>query len=677
MNRLTAAWDRLPRDGRDTLFQLAVVGWTLLPHADHLPAWCVALAVAMLGWRGALAMRGGPLPSRWAVGAVLAGAIGMTLWTQGTLLGKEPGVTMLVVLMTLKTLELRARRDALVVFFLGFFLVLTNFLYSQSLAVAVSMLLSVWGLLTALVLAHMPVGRPALAQAGGLAARAALLGAPLMLLLFLLFPRVGPLWGPPADAAGRTGLSGTMRMGAVAEIANDDSIAFRVRFAGTLPTAAAMYFRGPVLGRFDGVDWSRLTPTVAAAERLRPQLRLHGTPVRYEMTLEPSRLPLLPLLEATPDQPDAAPAIDGWPAVMGADLQWRLDRALDERVRFSASAWPDFRHGPTERQPALVDWLALPAGYNPRTLQWVLNLRAEPALARAGARTLAERLLRHIREGGYEYTLQPGTYGRDAIDEFWLDRRSGFCEHFAASFVVIMRALGVPARVVTGYQGTDPLPVDGYWIVRQSNAHAWAEYWVEGEGWVRADPTGAVAPDRIRRPGQALSRTGLVASAFRGVSPELMESIRALWGGVNNRWNQWVLGYSRKDQFDLLRSLGVPTPSWEALADLLIGLLAGAAVAGAGWAAWDRRRQDPWQRLQQRIQHQLGRLGVNVAPHDPPRRRASATRAALGERGEVLARALEALDAQRYGQPGPPRPQPGWWRHFARAAQRARATSAP
>ena len=162
---------------------------------------CRADWVAALAAR--LAVSGMPLPARWHVVVVLAIAVGLTWWSERTLLGREAGVTMLVVLMALKTLELRARRDAMVVFFLGFFLVLTNFLYSQSLVVALSMLVSVWGLLTALVLAHMPVGRPPLLRAGVLAARAALLGLPLMVLLFALFPRMAPLWGMPQDAAGR------------------------------------------------------------------------------------------------------------------------------------------------------------------------------------------------------------------------------------------------------------------------------------------------------------------------------------------------------------------------------------------------------------------------------------------------------------------------------------------
>jgi len=671
LGSLGSAWQRLPRDARDTLFQLIVIAWTIVPHLGHVKPWCGVLGAAMLAWRARLALRGGPLPGRWAVAAVLVLAAALTLWSERTLLGKEAGVTMLVVLMTLKTLELRARRDALVVFFLGFFLVLTNFLYSQSLLVALSMLLSVWGLLTALVLAHMPVGRPPLARAGGLAARAALLGAPLMVLLFVLFPRLGPLWGMPGDAAGRTGLSGSLRLGGVAEVANDESVALRVRFFGNVPEPQALYFRGPVLGSFNGNDWTRLVPSFPPPARLRADLELLGEPLRYEMTVEPSRLPMLPLLEITPERPGSGPQIEGWPGTQRADLEWQLERPVTERLRFEASAWPLHRHGPRQRLLGLRDWVDLPPGYNPRTLQWATELRARPEYRQADARTLAGALLQHIRSGDYSYTLEPGPYGRDAIDEFWLDRRIGFCEHFAAAFVVILRALDVPARIVTGYQGTDPVPVDGYWIVRQSNAHAWAEYWQPGEGWVRVDPTAAVAPDRIQRGRSLAPRPGLVAGAFGNVSPELAARMRQAWELVNNRWNQWVLNYSRGQQFDLLRQIGFSSPSWQDLASALILLLAGGSLAGVAWAVWDRRRQDPWQRLQSRVQRRLAALGVEVALHDAPRTRAQRVRLQLGTRGEALALELDALDRQRYASPGKALTDRRWWTRFASAARAA------
>jgi hypothetical protein len=423
-------WSRLPREARDVLFLLAVMGWTVLPHLSHLPGWCAALAATVLAWRAMLALSNAKLPRRWALFAVLAVAVGLTLWTHETLLGKDAGVTMLVVLMVLKTLELRARRDALVVFFLGFFLVLTNFLYSQTLAVAAAMVMSVWGLLTALVLAHMPVGRPSLRRAGALAGRAALFGAPLMVLLFVLFPRVGPLWGLPNDAMSATGLSSTMRMGSVAEVANDGSVALRLRFDGRAPLPQTLYLRGPVLSQFDGVEWRR-SDAVSALRGA--QVRVAGEPVRYEMTLEPSRLPLLPVLELTPDRPGAAPQVDGWGFRQRGDLEWTTRRPVTERLRFSATAWQRFEHGPQGPVPDLLEFLRLPDGYNPRTLSWAQALQArQPG---ADASQLARAVLEHISRGGYGYTLLPGIYGdeqgRHAIDEFWLDRKEGFCEHFA------------------------------------------------------------------------------------------------------------------------------------------------------------------------------------------------------------------------------------------------------
>lgn len=237
-------WSRLPRDARDTLFLLGVIAWTVLPHGSHLPAWAMVLTATVLLWRGRLAVVNAALPGRWVLVAVLMAAIGLTFFSYRTLLGKEPGVTLAVALMALKTLELRARRDAFVVFFLGFFIILTHFLYSQSLLVAAAMLVSVWGLLTAVVLAHMPVGQPSLRQAGGLALRTALLGAPVMALLFVLFPRIGPLWGVPHDGVSTTGLSNTMKMGSVAEVARDDAIALRVKFEGVRPRSPTCTFAG-------------------------------------------------------------------------------------------------------------------------------------------------------------------------------------------------------------------------------------------------------------------------------------------------------------------------------------------------------------------------------------------------------------------------------------------------
>ncbi len=651
-------WKHLPRETRDTLFLLAVIGWTVMPHVMHLPLWCGLLTAAVLLWRARLAITNAALPGRWTLVAVLALAAVLTFWSYRSLLGKEPGVTLAVVLMGLKTLELRARRDAFVVFFLGFFLVLTHFLYSQSLGVAAAMLVSVWGLLTALVLAHMPVGQPSLRQAGVLSLRTAMYGAPVMILLFVLFPRIGPLWGVPQDGKFKTGLSNTMRMGTVAELAQDDSVAMRVRFLdGQTPPPEAMYFRGPVLSQFDGTEWNASLSSLAPS---RSELRTRGRSYRYEATFEPLRMNLLPLMEAT-TQIDP---IDNVNLTRRESLTWGTQRIMLERLRVNATASIDFSYGPLQKTPVLREFLALPTGFNPRTLAWARQLAADPSHASDTPAQFARAVMQYIRTGGFTYTLAPGLYGeadpRASIDEFWLDRKEGFCEHFASAFVVVMRALGVPARVVTGYQGADPLPVDDFYIVRQSYAHAWAEYWQEGIGWVRADPTSAVAPDRIVRSRNLAPAPGFMAGALGNVSPELMARLRNGWEAINNRWNQWVLNYSRGQQVDLMKKLGFDSPSWEDVTLLLIGALSGLSLLGALWAWWDRRRQDPWQRQAQQLRAALKSLGLSAAEHDAPRALAAQVAQRFGQKGSALAELLHRFDAQRYGRDALTRPSSPW-----------------
>ena len=663
-------WKRLPREPRDTFFLLAVIAWTVLPHASHLPAWSIVLTATVLLWRARLAITGGALPGRWVLIGVVLLAIALTLWSYRSLLGKEPGVALAVALMALKTLELRARRDAFVVFFLGFFIVLTHFLYSQSLPVAVAMLVSVWGLLTALVLAHMPVGQPSLARAGALAARTALFGAPLMALLFVLFPRVGPLWGVPQDGINSTGLSNSMRMGSLTEVVRDDSIAMRVRFDGPAPPPSEMYFRGPVLTRFDGTEWTPLgLPFAPLSFPPRPpMLKTQGATLGYEVTLEPMRLASLPLLEAT----TAVTPFEGYRVVPRDDLQWLADRPLLDRIRFRAEAHTQFTLGRPRRDGELFEATELPPGYNPRTFAWARAFRADPRNG-STATAFAQAVLRHITTGGFTYTLAPGDYGRNGVDEFWLDRKEGFCEHFASAFVVVMRAAGFAARVVTGYQGTDLPAYDGYYIVRQSSAHAWAEFWQTGVGWVRADPTGAIAPDRIGRSSRLVSRPGLVVGAIDAVSPELVESLRRGWEAVNNRWNQWVLNYSRGQQLDMLKNIGFASPSWEDLATLLVGALSTLALVGAAWAWFDRRRVDPWVHQLDRMKRALRPLGIAAAPHETPRTLAERIRERLGAAGDALTTMLAALETQRYGKASAKRPDAALTRAFTAESRRLRS----
>ena len=289
----------LPREARDTLFLLTVIAWVIAPQVNNLPLWCSGMVTALLLWRGYLAVQGLALPSRWWLLGLLMLASGATYYSHHTLLGRDAGVTYVVVLLSLKTLEMRAQRDTFVIFFLGFFTLLSNFFYSQSLVTAMVMLVGLLGLLTALVNSHMPVGRPPLLQSAKMAGWMALLGAPIMVALFMLFPRIAPLWGVPGDAmAGRTGLSSSMQVGTIASLALDDSVALRIRFDGPAPRMGEMYFRGPVLSSFDGREWGPPQPFLPSRAASIAQLQVEGSAYAYQVTLEPNNKPWILVLDA-------------------------------------------------------------------------------------------------------------------------------------------------------------------------------------------------------------------------------------------------------------------------------------------------------------------------------------------------------------------------------------------
>jgi transglutaminase-like putative cysteine protease len=572
----------LPREGRDTLFLLAVIGWLVLPHIPNLPWWCSLLVALVLLWRGKLAVAGAPLPGRLWLVLLLTMTLAGTWVSHRTLLGRDAGVTLIVALLALKTLELRAKRDAFVIFFLGFFTMLTNFFFSQSLAVAGTMLVGLLGLLATLVNAHMPVGRPPLREAVRTAGWMTLLGAPIMAILFVLFPRLAPLWGIPADAmSGRSGLSSQMEVGSVASLALDDSIAFRVQFEDRPPAQRDLYFRGPVLTEFDGREWrpimSRLAQRFPPPRLGDPELVGLGPAVRYTVTLEPNNRPWLLTLDAA----TGAPTAPGLEAAMTSELQWVASRPVVDLMRYRAVSHVNFRHGPQRRGLVLPEYTQLPAGFNPRTIALARKLMRENPSGDSLA--LVQSALRMLRTGGYVYTLDPGVYGQHTADEFWFDRKEGFCEHIASAFAVLMRGMDIPARIVTGYQGGEPNSLDGFWAVRQSDAHAWTEVWFEGRGWVRVDPTSVVFPGRTGSFQRLNAPRGVLEAAIETVNPTLSVMMRAAWEAMNNSWNQWVLNYTQSRQLNLLKRLGFAAPGWQDLARVLIVLVVVAALLGALW----------------------------------------------------------------------------------------------
>jgi len=656
----------LSREGRDTLWLLAVLALSILPHAERLPLWCALGTGAAIVWRAQVAWRDGALPPRWLLMVCLAASIGLTLWSFKSLFGREAGVTLVTLLAGLKTLELRARRDAFVVTSLGFFLILTQFLYSQSLPIALLMSLVLMGLLTSLVLAQRPTGRPSIWSAMKVAARSVVMGIPVMLALFLFFPRLGPLWSVPADAGQRTGLSNQISLGNVAELALDDTVAMRVRFIDAPPVTSALYFRGPVLDVFDGLTWRAREPRHSEPDidDLEP-VRHSGTQLRYQLTVEPNRIATVPLLDGTLAAVPTPPSTE--PQLRRQGLSWTANRPLTERSQLDAVAWKAFQAGPSQPVMALNGWLQLPAGFNPRTLQWASTFRSQPGLAQADARALSNAVMTHIRQAGYSYTLSPGDGNLDAqglpernvVDRFWMDSKSGFCEHFATAYVVVMRTMGVPSRVVTGFQGAELNPIDGLHVVRNSDAHAWAEFWQAGEGWVRVDPTAAVAPERIERARQVFRNRDALTGPLSQIDPAVWGRLRAYVEASNHRWNIWVLQYSRNRQMDLLRNWGFDSPDWTDLVRLCGVVLLGVSLLGLVWLWWTRPRlpHTPWQKPLLRVHRALLAAGL-PAPADCPapapalswvrnlaRLKAKPAQEALRQ---PLIDALSQLDALRY-----------------------------
>jgi transglutaminase-like putative cysteine protease len=345
--------------------------------------------------------------------------------------------------------------------------------------------------------------------------------APIAAVLFVLFPRIsGPLWGLPEDAhTGRTGLSDTMAPGQISKLAQDDEVAFRVQFADRVPEPDRLYWRGPTLGHFDGRTWRPVrreladppAPTVTAPNDTRV--------LRYRTTLEPHSRRWLFALDLPAElvrAPDLAVSIAPDFTMVSVD-------PIVARLRYDGAARLDAAIGLNETRLSLQDWIQLPPGQARRTLEMAARWRTEEQ----DEGKLVERALAMFRDNAFRYTLDPPLLADDPVDQFLFETRAGFCEHYSSAFVVLMRALDIPARVVTGYQGAEANPGDDYWIVRQADAHAWAEVWLPGRGWVRVDPTAAVAPERIERGSAGIQsrRAGLGAPGLLG-EPEFVQRWR-------------------------------------------------------------------------------------------------------------------------------------------------------
>jgi protein-glutamine gamma-glutamyltransferase len=624
---------------RDLAWLVASLVLVVAPHALRAPWWLTLLTLCLYGWRMYFALNRAPLPSRWLVlGVAAVGMLGV--WIEyRTLFGRQPGILLLMLFSGLKLLETRTHRDAAICAFLGYFLVITNFLYTQSIPTAAAMGVALL-LLTATLVGFAAPQRPLRANMR----TAALLlahAAPAALALFVLFPRVqGPLWGLPQDAyAGMTGLSDTMTPGALSSLVLSDAIAFRAEFQGNSPPQAVRYWRGPVLWDFDGRSW-----------RIGPSFLAKFTPpsgainYRYEVVLEPHNRTWLFALESAASVPENAR--------MSFDGQVLSAAPVRARMRYEVSSIVAPEPRPDEAAGALRRALRLPEGFNPRASALAAQWRA----ASANDAEVLQRAIAFLREGDYVYTLEPPLLGPDSVDEFLFSTKEGFCEHFSSAFVFLMRAAGVPARVVTGYQGGELNSVDNIVTVRQSDAHAWSEVHLAGRGWVRIDPTAAAVPGRVE---SGLARSVPQASALPLMMRPELEWLRALrdrWEAAAHKWNVWVLGYNPERQRELMLSFGMRDADWRTLTAALFAVLGAMTLALLAWSLKRLARPDPVQRAWRAFCRKLAARGIERSPAEGPRDYAARAARALPAARRTILRIGALYIALRYGahatQPG-------------------------
>ena len=610
------------------------------PHADHLPLWVSALCATLLAWRAYLTYSGNPLPKHWLLLAITFACMGGILVGFHTLFGREVGVTLLILLTTLKFMELRSPRDATVLIYLACFIIITNFFYSQSIPTALYMLATLLVIVTTWI--HLHAQSITLKPRLRIAATLLLQAIPLTLLLFILFPRVqGPLWGLPQDAFASSGLDDKMAPGSLSRLTLSEEVAFRVSYADKPPRREQMYWRGPVLWNFDGRTWTQ-GGTVAGVA---PQFTETEQAIDYSVTLEPHNKTWLFAL----DMPERISV----PANLTYDFRVVRKEPVKARLRYEARSHLGYHANLNENERQLQRALQLPPSLNPQALQLAATWRAQAVAQTGGANdaAVARAALAYFNQQNFQYTLEPPPLGFHGVDDFLFETRQGFCEHYASAFVFLMRAAHIPARVVTGYQGGEFNELGNYYIVRQSDAHAWAEIWLTDQGWVRIDPTAAIAPARVER-GLSAAVTNNAALPFMARNPpQWLRNLRLNWDTLANQWNQWVLGYNSERQFAFLTRLGMESITWQKMA---LNMMAGIGLLVALFALFMlrhliKRPPDKVQAAWLKLCRRLAKAGLPRAAHEGAQDYAERIAAARPEIADAIRDLAARYSALRYG----------------------------
>jgi transglutaminase-like putative cysteine protease len=630
---------QIPRNTLALLMIAQVV--VVLPFVQHLSPWLIGVGMFCGWWRFGVYQGRWDYPRFWVRALLVALSVAGVVVSGAGTFSLEAAASLLILAFGLKLIEMKNRRDAYVVIFLGYFLIATRFLFTQSLPATAYQLFAMVVVTAAMVGMNQLATRVRplanLRLAGGLILQA----LPLTVVVFVFFPRIAPLWSVPMPGASATGLRESMTPGDVAELGRSDALAFRVVFEDEPPPVRDLYWRALVYSRFVDGTWS-VGPDVGAHARVPSELP-GAARATYEVLLEPNFSTWLVGLET------ALPASPG--VALTSDWRLQAPEPVLGVFRYRARSYPTLATDVDLDRMMRARETWLPADDNPRIRAHATELRT----ATGDDRAFVAALLDEIRREPFFYTLNPPVLPRrDSIDRFWFETRRGFCTHYAGAVVFMLRAAGIPARLVGGYQGGERNPITGHVVVRQYDAHAWVEVWLQDRGWVRVDPTAAVAPARIEQgPAAALSQEDQASlSAFAGVRMGSAGAARGLlaWlDSVDHRWNLWVVGYDGDVQAGLLkRVLGDVTPLRVAIAVLTSGMVCGALVALVVF--WRRRppSRHPVERLFSGFCARAGRLGWARPGDEPPGSYLARVAQAAGQSPAQRAAAVARLNRLLY-----------------------------
>jgi transglutaminase-like putative cysteine protease len=578
-------------------YLIATFVLVLLPHGLQFSPWLTLALGTLLLWRAWISYRGHTLPSTVVRFLLTLGLFALIWLDYQSLIGRQGGVAALACLATVKLFETRSQRDIKIVSLLAYFLVGAGFLIAQS------QWILLWAILSMLAITGQLIQWQS-AQAWWALSKQLLLmlleAIPIAILLFFFFPRLPPLWSMPDEqVSARTGLSDEMRPGNFSQLAKDHSVAFRVEFEGAIPKPALRYWRGPVFDFFDGEGWKQPSLNQAGG----PSIEARGPLLAYTMTMEPHNRNWLLALDIPESLPDTA--------MLSNRMQVVNSSPITERQRYrieSLSAWK------TSSDDTLPAALQLPKSGNPEARKLAASWSTLPPIERVN------RGLQWIRNGGYSYTLNPPLInGTHSIDLFLFKYKQGFCEHYAGAFTFLMRAAGVPSRVVGGYQGGQWNQNGHYLIVRQSNAHAWSEVWLAGNGWQRVDPTAMVAPSRINDGLMNGFNNADTLPFMDGAPPAWLQDLRLHWDSLVNNWNQWVIGYDMRKQMQLFKKLGIDEVlSSEFILRLLLAMSVVLISLFLIATHSAKPKQDGASQLWQQFCRKLAKRGCILAPNEGP-----------------------------------------------------------